>query len=96
MILAMGIFHVHCCEEEGMVCQDCVEHVKHNAHIGQASIMDFDCVLCKILHTDYTTPEVQAFLAVALLAFAITACPIQDIVHRKATLPSLRAPPVVG
>lgn len=87
---------MHDCMENNAVCKDCMEHVKHNAHISQSSIMDFDCVLCKIIHTDYITPEVLVFLTAALLAFSLPTCVIQKTMRRKAVLPSLRAPPVVS
>lgn len=96
MILAMGVLHVHECEENAFVCQDCMEHVKHNAHISQASIMDFDCVLCKIIGTEYITPEVQTFSAVVLLFAIVTTRTVQGILSRAVALPSLRAPPAMS
>lgn len=93
MILAVGFLHVHESEENAFVCQDCTRHVKHNAHITQASVMDFDCVLCKVVGTDYIIPEIQTFSAVVLLFATMATRLVQDVLRRTVVLPSLRAPP---
>lgn len=94
LILTASSLHFHECRQETYVCQDCVEHVKHNAHISQASVLTADCVLCQVLHADYLTPEVLLPSAVALLVFAFVAMRPQHAVCRMTTLPTLRAPPV--
>lgn len=96
MILIAGFLHTHECGHEAFVCLDCVEHVKHKAHISQASVMDFDCVLCKTIRTDYLTPEVQVYSAIVLLFVVIATRPISDGPRRMAVLLSLRAPPVTS
>lgn len=95
LILATSILHIHECQENVSVCQDCKEHVKHNAHIGQASIVDFNCVLCKIIHTDYITPEVLTFSAMVLLVINIATFLVHGVIRCNVALPCLRAPPVV-
>lgn len=94
LILTTSSLHFHECGQEAYVCQDCMEHVKHNAHISQASIMTADCVLCQVLHADYLTPEVLLTSAAALLVYAFVAIRPQHVVCRMVTLPTLRAPPV--
>ncbi len=94
MILATSILHVHKYMETE-VCQDCVEHVKHSAHISQAPIMHFDCVVCKTLHTNYLTPEVLTLSVAVLLVLSLVVIPVQEVVYRKETQPSLRAPPAL-
>ncbi len=94
MILGASVLHIHESAGSADVCHDCIEHVKHSGHISQLSIMDVDCVLCQILHTDYITPEVLTFSAAALLAIVLMMCPTPDIICRKDILPSLRAPPL--
>ena len=96
MILAASALHTHECNDVDFVCQDCLHHVEHNAHVSQASAMDFDCILCKIIHTSYFSPEALNLSAVVFLTIQLTAFTTYKIVKRLFSLPNLRAPPVIG
>ncbi len=95
-ILLASALHVHDFGHEEVVCQDCLSHVQHDGHISQGSIMELDCVLCKVIQSSYTTPLVLSLSAAVLLVFAFTATPTPEVARCKVTLPSLRAPPVMG
>lgn len=95
-ILVASTLHVHDNGHERIVCQDCLSHVVHNGHISQGTIMELDCLLCKTLQTSYTTPLVLSLSAAVLLVFTFSKQPTPDVVLHKVTLPSLRAPPVMG
>ena len=95
LILAASALHTHECNDETFLCQDCLHHIEHNAHVSQSSPMDIDCVLCKIIHTSYTTPEALIISAAVLLISTLTSFTTIEIVKCKYSLPSLRAPPVI-
>lgn len=97
MIQTISVVHVHEeCAHTASLCQDCVDHVSHKGHITQSSQSDFDCVLCKIIHTSYFSPEALDLSAKVLLGFIFTIALQQAVVCREVSLPNLRAPPVIG
>lgn len=75
------------------MCNDCLSHVQHDGHLGQGAFDDVDCVLCNFFHTSYLTPQVLSISATALVSILLATQPTLDVVCRKVTLPSLRAPP---
>lgn len=95
LVLMESALHTHECNGEETVCQECLAHVEHNAHVSQASAMDLDCMLCKIIHTTYISPETLNLSATLFLICSLATFSIYEVVKRKFSLPSLRAPPVI-
>lgn len=92
-MLLLSAFHIHVPEERVVDCEQCVEHVHHAGHITQASASVDDCLLCRVLHTPFTTPKplIVFVLCILLSAFCMTAsCRID----RNADCVSLRGPPI--
>ena len=92
-MLLLSAFHIHTPVEHVVDCEQCVEHVHHAGHITQASASVDDCLLCRVLHTPFTTPKplIVFVLCILLSAFCMTAsCRID----RNADCVSLRGPPI--
>lgn len=91
-ILALSAFHVHDCDDD-FLCHDCIANVKHNAHFNQESVEDVDCVLCKIIHANYFSPEILIISAAVFLILFLATDSTRYVVSMRVALPNLRAPP---
>lgn len=92
-ILSASFLHNHGIAGHVDYCQDCVSHVRHNAHIASAVPSLHDCVLCNFLSVTYTYAPILAFAVIVPVHRCRSIVTVQHIVRCACCAKMLRAPP---
>lgn len=80
--------------DESFLCQDCISHVQHDAHITKGSVSLGDCVLCSFSSASYLIAAVMALATMALVLHRdFVEHTIRIVCCAKRTI-LLRGPPV--